>query len=473
MNPSPTDADVFRPRAPAELRDCFARLRQAGRELARRPLAQLFEPLDRLGRLWQGGTDYHRWALALLTGTFSRPAVEAALAGLALGMSPAALTAGLKREFGRLDLLETWQPDEHRVGHVRGFPLGVVAQVLAGNVFLGGAIALSQSLLTRNATLLKLSREDSGFTALFAQTLREVDREGFLTAALVVAAWDSREEALNEVVRAEADGVVVWGGAAAVAAYQAERCRGRVIHYGPRLGIGLVLAGTDLAQTLPALAWDVALWEQQACSSPRLLLVEAAPDAPDFPQRVARGLAEALAQVRVSLPPRPLTLDEKAEVLALREVAWWTEQASVSTADGALDHTVLLAGQVPSDVPVGYRTVVVVPVTGLEEVPERLAPYRSGLQTAVLAAPAGRWPGAVAVLVEAGLTEVAAAGAAAARFLGLPHEGEFALRRLVRLIGIDLGAGPLTYPQRDPAAAAAVSSALTGDSTILQKPQKQ
>ena len=32
------------------------------------------------------------------------------------------------------------------------------------------------------------------------------------------------------------------------------------------------LAGT-LEKALPALAWDVALWEQRACSSPRLLLV--------------------------------------------------------------------------------------------------------------------------------------------------------------------------------------------------------
>ncbi|MCE9532257.1 MAG: hypothetical protein K8T89_14225, partial [Planctomycetes bacterium] len=59
-----------------------------------------------------------------------------------------------------------------------------------------------------------------------------------------------------------------------------------------------------------------------------------------------------------------------------------------------------------------------------------------------------------------GATEVAAAGAAAARFLGSPHEGEFALRRLVRLIGIDLGAGPLIYPERDPLNPASIAKFL-------------
>jgi phenylacetate-CoA ligase len=461
MNALLASADVFRPRSAQELADCFASLRQASRELAQQPLAALLEPLEQLGQLWQPGTDYHSQGRALLAGTFSRRAVEAALQSLVLGMNPAVLTAGLTREFGRPDLLETWQADHAGIGHVRAFPLGVVAQILAGNVFLGGAIALSQSLLTRNATLLKLSREDSGFTPLFARALRQVDRSGAISNCLAVASWDSSEEHLNEVVRAEADGVVVWGGAAAVAAYPGERCRGRVIHYGPRLGVGFVLAESDLGKALPALAWDVALWEQQACSSPRLVLVEDADPAHHFSRKVAQGLSQALTQLKTDMPPRPLTLDEKAEVLSLRELAWWTGQAADETAGQGMDHTVLLAEQVPPEVPIGYRTVLIVPVPDVNQIPRLLATYRAALQTAVLAAPPSRWPEAVEVLVRAGMTEVAAAGASAARFLGLPHEGEFALRRLVRLIGIDLGAGPLTYPQRDPSASAAVASVLS------------
>jgi hypothetical protein len=461
MNSFPATAEVWRPRSALELADCFAGLRQAGSALACRPLAELLEPLERLGQLWKPGAEYHQQGLALLAGTFSRRAVEAALASLVLAMRPSILAAGLTREFGRLDLLDKWQADDQGIGHVRAFPLGVIAQILAGNVFLGGAIALSRSLLTRNATLLKLSSEDSGFTALFVRALREADPREVLSRSLVVASWNSREQHLNDVVRAEADGIVVWGGAAAVAAYPSERCRGRVIHYGPRLGVGLVLAGSDLGQVLPALAWDVALWEQQACSSPRLLLVEDASPPHDLARQVARGLANALKQLRTSMPPRPLTLDEKAEILSLRELARWTGQGADESAGSAMDHTVLRAERIPQEIPVGYRTVVVVPVPELSEVPTVLGPYRDVLQTAVLAAPPARWPEAVDLLVRAGLTEVAAAGASAARFLGLPHEGEFALRRLVRLVGIDLGAGPLCYPERDPRATAAVASVLT------------
>ncbi len=438
--------NLFRPATAHELRERFVQLRRAGRDLTSIPLSEVLELLGRLRPLWQPGTEYHDQALALLTSPWSRRAVESALAGLALGMTPELVQAGLTRELGRIDLLDAWEPDPWGVGHVRGYPLGVVAQILAGNVFLGGAIALCQSLLTRNAVLLKLSREDSGFTALFAQSLRAADVKGLATNAVTLASWDSREETLNDVVRSEADGLVVWGGAGAVAAYPAERCKGRVIHYGPRLGIGLVLAGVDLEAVLPGLAWDVALWEQQACSSPRLLLVEAQDD---LPARLARGLQRALVDVRNEFVPKNLSLDEKGEVLSVRELAWWSGQAEVFAPADAMDHTVLLARDATGQVPLGSRMVLVQPVANLDAAEAALAPYRAGLQTAVLAAAPARWQGAIDALVRAGVTEVAAPGAAAARFLGLPHEGDFALRRLIRLIGVDLGAGPLACPGRE------------------------
>jgi hypothetical protein len=484
---------VFRPRTAEELREEFQRLHEAGHELARLPLQKLLEPLDRLARLWHPGSSPYTDARKLLAGMFCPRAIEAALESLAYGLSAPALLGELKRELGRADLMDSWEIDEAGVSCVRGYPLGVVAQVLAGNVFLGGVVALAQSLLTRNAVLLKLSREDSGFTALFAKTLHEADEEGALSRAWSVCLWDSQQEELNKVVRAEADAVVVWGGAAAIAAYPAHACRGRVIHYGPRLGIGLVLADAEsqgsgvrrqnsfhppsfiLHPFLKALAWDVALWEQKACSSPRLLLVEDTNGSGDLPRYVAGALNQALGEICEPLPARPLSLDEKGEVLSVRELSWWTEGAEVYTpsighrapADtgvsnvlNSMSHTVLLTSRIPNAIPVGYRSVVVVPLPRLSALTDLLQPYRDFLQTAVLAAPAGRWPEAVTTLVQSGLTQVSAAGAASARVLGLPHEGEFALRRLVRLVGIDLGAGQLAYPDRDPASQAAISAAL-------------
>lgn len=440
---------MIRIEKPEDLQAIIERLRLAQRDLARLPLPKLLEPLDRLAGIWQPGGEPYRRALEMLAGVFSQQAIERALQGLTLGISSQVLMAELQRELGRADLLDAWLPDELNVGHVRGFPLGVVAQVLAGNVFLGGVVAIAQGLLTRNAVLLKLSREESGFTSLFAETLKQADGGGLLSGALAVCSWSSEQEALNEVVRREADGVVVWGGAAAIAAYPADRCKGRVIHYGPRLGVGLVLDGVNLDASLPALAWDVALWEQRACSSPRVLLVEDAEGSGSLPKRVAIELSRALNAIEPTFPVRPLTLDEKAEVLSLRETTWWQQQGEVIAATGSMGHTIVIARSIPESIPLGFRTVLVVPVRRLDDIPAMLTPMREYLQTATLAASPDRWARAVESLVRAGFTQISAAGAASARVLGLPHEGEFALRRLVKLVGVDLGIGPLACPGRD------------------------
>lgn len=434
---------------PEQLRACFTRLRAGADRLATVPLDRLLGSLERLSRHWQPGSASFKQAGRMLGGIFSPYTVDAALTGLAMSLQAPVLRAELARELGRFDLLDAWQPDEYGIGWARGYPLGVVAQILAGNVFLGGVIALAQALLTRNAVLLKLSSEDSGFTELFAESLLEADEGGILRSAIAVCSWSSAQEDLNQVVRAEADAVVVWGGQAAIDAYPAERCRGRVIHYGPRLGIGFVLHGADLEETARRLAWDVALWEQRACSSPRLLFVESV-DGGDLPRRLAAELSKALSAVRERLPARAMTLDDKTEVLAIRELAAWRTHARLFAAPQAMDHTVLLMEKPPVEVPLGHRTVCVIPLGGLPEIPDLLAPYRQGLQTAVLAAPVERWPTALDALARAGLTQISAAGSAAARFLGLPHEGEYSLRRLIRLVGIDLGAGPLTAPGRMP-----------------------
>ena len=431
--------------SPEQLTASFDQLRIGGKQLAALPLDALLARLDNLSAAWQPGSPAFRQASQLLGSLFGPYTVNAALTGLAFSLQAPVLRAELNRELGRADLLDAWQPDELGIGWSRGYPLGVVAHVLAGNVFLGGVIALAQSLLTRNAVLLKLSSEDSGFTELFTQTLLDADDTGVLRSSIAVCSWSSAQAELNQVVREQADGIVVWGGQSAIDAYPAERCRGRVIHYGPRLGLGFVLDGVDVREAVRSLAWDVALWEQRACSSPRVLFVE---NIGDLPNHVAAELSSALTTVRERLPSRPMTLDEKTEVLAIRELSYWQAHAQLFAGVQSMDHTVLVASTPPTDVPLGYRTVVVVPIARIDQLNELLQPYRAGLQTAVLAAPPSRWPTTVDILARLGFTQIAAAGSAAARFLGLPHEGEYALRRLVRLVGIDLGAGPLTAPDR-------------------------
>jgi len=437
-------------RSESELRAVLQDLRPAAEQLRQLRTADVLQVLDQLAQLWQPGTAYFQEATNLLAGPFSRMAIEGALTNLAASLNSQVILSELTRELGRSDLLDTWQADEQRVGRVRGFPLGIVVHVLAGNVFMNGVVGLAQCLLTRNAALLKLSRRDAGMTALFVRSLRQADTGGIIASAVQVCVWDRSQDAMNQVVREEADGIVVWGGEQAISAFPANSCRGRVIGYGPRLGIGFILEGAALNDELPALAWDVAVWEQQACSSPRIVFVEDRDADGTHPRMVAERLSVALQAMCDTIPPRELSLDDKSEVLTIRENAYWNDQAEPFTASDNMHQTVLLTEKLPAEIPVGYRTVLVIPMVALQRVHETLQPYRRLLQTAVLAAPAERWSAAATILARAGLTQIVAAGSAASRFLGLPHEGEYALRRLVTLVGIDMGHGALTYPDRRP-----------------------
>ncbi|MDA1017682.1 MAG: hypothetical protein O3A00_24890, partial [Planctomycetota bacterium] len=452
----------LRPNSPDELRQIARNLRDALPALRSIGPADTFTLLQRLGAEWQPGTPYFNEARKLLDGTFSPVAIDAALKNLAWSLTGNNLQAELARELGRSDLLETWQVDESHTGLVRGFPLGVVAQVLAGNVFLNGIIGVAQCLLTRNAALLKTSSRDCGLTALFVKSLFECDASGVLQQAIAVCSWPGEADDFNQILREESDAIVVWGGAAAVAAYSADRCRGKVIHHGPRLGIGVVLDGIKQDVVLSHLAWDVALWEQQACSSPRIVFVEDRDASLDFPRRIAAGLDLALAKVSDRLTVRELTLDEKAEARSVRELSEWRDSAELFSPRNSMSHTVLVLNELPTEIPVGFRTVLVVPLRNIVAIPTVLAKYRDVLQTVVLAANPTHWPAAVERLAEAGITQIAAPGSAASRFLGLPHEGEFSLRRLVKLVGVDLGGGPLCDPDRQPDQTEPIADALAG-----------
>ncbi len=452
----------FVPESAEQLRAVIDRLRTATQALRQLPACEVFQLLDSVGQLWQPGGNYFQQAESLLAGTFSSATITAALTNLSMSLNGELVEAELNRELGRADLMETWSRDQFHRGHVKGFPLGVVSQVLAGNVFLNGVVGVSQCLLTRNAALLKLSSQDTGLTALFIQSLFEADQTGVIREAVAVCAWDRTRDDLHQVLREESDAIVVWGGESALAAYPQESCQGRVIHYGPRLGIGVVLEGIEIETQLSNLAWDVALWEQKACSSPRILFVEDRDASRRFPRQVAKELSLALSKICGSIPSMPLSLDDKAEVFSLRELSDWQQQAEIFSEPRSMNHTVLLLTENPAEVPVGYRTVFLVPIATVSDIPKHLTPYRKALQTAVLLSPVTCWSECLERLVEAGITQVTAAGSAASRFLGLPHEGEFALRRLVKLVGVDLGLGPLTHPARSSEPLEALSEELTG-----------
>ena len=309
------------PRVRALLQE--ARERQAA--LAARPIDDVLRVLEKVGRAWAAGCPQRVTAqerLPELLG-FSAEMVALELDGLAMALSRPYLEAKLVGELGRLDAGDAWHRRPGTAGFVRAMPRGVTLHVASGNVATTGVLSLVEGLLARNVSFLKAASNVPLMPLLFLECLAEHDPEGILTGAVAVLGWSGERSKLHEVFCQEADAVVVWGGDEVLDTYR--RAMGphtKLIGWGPKVSAAFVGAeAVGLPATAAALARDVALWDQNACSSPQLVYCEG-----DVEQLVP-ALARELAALAQSLPMGALDLHERAEITKERELALAMEKA--------------------------------------------------------------------------------------------------------------------------------------------------
>ena len=149
--------------------------------------------------------------------------------------------------------------------------------VLAGSVPTSGIFSMICALLVKSPVLVKTSKHDPLFPALFAQALADVEPR--LAAAMAVLPWSGGDEAIERAAMSGAGAVVAYGSDATV---EVLRCRvptnSRFLGYGTKLSIAAItreaLSVFDARTTASRAAWDVALFDQQGCLSPQVLFVE-------------------------------------------------------------------------------------------------------------------------------------------------------------------------------------------------------
>lgn len=409
------------------------------------PAARVVRLLGEAGGKWADAAfPLRRRAEAELPGILgmSRVMVSRSLELLAEALSEEALRARLEAEIGPLEALDRWTPCQRfadpfreapRIGrYLRARPHGVVLTVAAGNVFLGAAMGLVESLLVKNVSLLKAPSADPLFARLFAESL-----PGELGRAVAVLSWKGGDEALERRLVEGCDAVVVTGGEEAVRRYRALAPPGiPVIDYGPRLSLAAVAAGDEAPDLPRRLARDLSLWDQQACSSPQVLYVEGRDRALELLER----LAEEMERMARELPPRQLTFDEAAEITreretarfaaAFRPVRLWTSAERPGAWTLILEEEPELR---PSPL---NRTLLVKAVERLEEVTPYLQPWRGSLQTIGLEAPLPRARALAEAWTAAGATRVCRVGEMAGGAEGGPHDGRWGLSALVRWVAL-------------------------------------
>jgi phenylacetate-coenzyme A ligase PaaK-like adenylate-forming protein/acyl-CoA reductase-like NAD-dependent aldehyde dehydrogenase len=428
------------------------------------PLERILDLLERVAAAW-ADPDYplRKVALSELPGRihFGAKMIEQGVLTMVDLLRRENLVKRLDVDLDAAAYLDGWVYHQRFGGFLLAQPLGVVAHVSAGNVFVGGVDSLIQGIVTKNVSLMKMSSVDPLFPVLFARSLRELDGEGVVSASVALLLWPGGDAAIERMIKQGCDGVVVYGGAETVRSYREDLgLHTKLIEYGPKYSFVMVtadaLARAGLDAAARRIARDVVMWEQSACSSPHAVYVENAAGATTADD-LADALARALAEWARELPPGTITDDEGTEITRVREMAR-VEQVMgtaclLAPPEGGTEWTVVMQRTPEFQTSCLNRTVFVKPVARLEEAIAAMEPLAGYLQSVAILADLPRAEALGQALTRLGADRFVEIGQMAVRKHGTPHDGTRGLAELVRWTSLAMV--PENVPRTNGSAASA------------------
>lgn len=419
--------------------DIMEELRETSAALVGRPCPPrvVLDACERLGHA-MGHGETPQFADALRTRGLPEAKIQAGLAAIAGVLDRNALERKYVRELGSLDPFIPERPDYRHPILEAWAPLGVLLHVVPSNSPTVAPLSVLEGLMAGNVNLLKNSARNGEFPLLFLQALAAADPTETLAPLLFGLTVSSRDAAVMQALYAASDGVAVWGGDKAVSAVRSSvAAHVRLVEWGHKISFSCFSAqALDDVTAMEAVARDVCVIEQQACSSPQCLLVETADTA--RLHAFAHAFADVLRRVSAAYPQEPPNTAEAAEItttLMMAEYEACLGRGEV-IADPGQTWRVLVnntPGLMPSPL---YRTVWIVPFER-SRLAGALRPYRGYLQTSGLACAPTETPELTTALFASGVTRVVAPGAMLKEYAGQPHDGTYALQRYARRVSVN------------------------------------
>ena len=382
----------------------------------------VLDALDRLGRELDSGK---------LDGLIARYAPTGAREALEQ-VRPQLRREALER---RLDLELGGLAGPRPFGRAEVWPLGVLLHVAPGNMPGLPAFTAMEGLLTGNLNLVKLPRGDRGLTPAILQKL--VELEPRLAPWLYAFDLPSSQPGPLKRLACLADGVVTWGGDEAVLGLRGlapPACK--IIEWGHRLSFAYLSQWKELpAQRLSGLAEHIVSTGGLLCSSCQVIFLDtdSLGDGEDFCDTFLPLLEEAAA--------------------AHHRTLGQAGQASLYAREAALEQIVDRAGSGDQFSPGRGCSLTLREDAELElshlhgnvlvkRLPRRklaaaLSPHRGRLQTAGLLCPEGWQEELTALLARAGVNRITALEHMSDSLPGEAHDGEYPLRRYVRVVDIE------------------------------------
>ncbi len=322
----------------------------------------------------------------------------------------------------------------------RIMPLGTLFHIAAGNMDGLPVYSVLEGLLTGNVNILKLPQADRGLSVEILLELLKI--EPGLSPYLYVFDTPSEDVEAMRRMADMSDGIVVWGGDEAVRAVRRLAAPGaKLIEWGHKLGFAYLSGYEDKERELEALAEHIVKTKQLLCSSCQVIYIDTE-DMDDlyafcreflpYLQRAADKYAQTgqdTVGTRAELSLRRYSdeldkiFDAKSSKTGRR--VWYGRGCSLTAMkDSALECSYLFGNCLVKRLPRGRLM-------------EQLRRHKGMLQTAGLICSGERRAGLTDILAACGLTRIMRAGSMSDTFIGEAHDGEYALRRYVRVVDIE------------------------------------
>ena len=405
-------------------------------------ISKVIAAVDRIGQKLKAGFYNERMAALGMEG------IEGQIQMIAAMVSRESLEYRLDVELGELkEPFLNGQPMKGRQGSVLDavdtyvYPLGTLFHIAAGNREGLPVFSVLEGLLTGNINILKLPQADQGLSIEILQTLMEA--EPSLAEYIYVFDTPSTDlEAMCAMARMS-DGVVVWGGDEAVAAVRRFAPVGaRLIEWGHKLSFAYLsslneIDGELLDRELQALAEHIVSTRQILCSSCQVIYLDQQ-DMGEI-QKFCIKFLPYLERAASEFPPKSIGMRAELSMRRYCETLQkiiTKEKVSERQVFSGKDCSLTVCGDMELELSEMFGNCLVKPLPK-EKILDVLRQKKGYLQTAGLLCPEEKRRELENRLAACGIVRITSPGRMSDTFLGEAHDGDYPLRRYVRVVDVE------------------------------------
>ena len=304
-------------------------------------------------------------------------------------------------------------------------PLGILFHIAAGNVDLLPAYSVVEGLLVGNINILKLPTGDNGLSVLLLKEL--IKEEPLLKDYIYVFDVPSTEVETIKELSNLADATIVWGGDEAQKAARAfVDIHSSIISWGHKISFSYVdNSVTD--EEIEALCKSICLSNQLFCSSSQGIYMNT--DNKEELHSFAKRVLPIFAKVSKEMNTLPLTMKAKNSLLIYNEKLEGNAP-NIYNQDGI---SIIVKDDDKLELSYLFQNIWIKALKK-EDIIRVLKPNKNLLQTVSININIKDKEEIVRNLAKAGVTRITPLGDNSRMLPGESHDGEYALRRYIRIV---------------------------------------